>query len=80
MIVMVNTRVKFLLYCLGKSNRTICTHTLTHSHPHSLIHTLTHMYPHSLIAPHRLCTSLDWDKDGDVLAITQDKSGEYSHT
>ena len=23
----------------------------------------------------RLCTSLDWDKDGDVLAVTQDKNG-----
>lgn len=23
-----------------------------------------------------VCTSMDWDKDGDVLAITQDKSGE----
>lgn len=24
----------------------------------------------------RLCTSLDWDKDGDLLAATQERSGE----
>ena len=24
----------------------------------------------------RLCTCLDWDKDGDVLAITQEKNGQ----
>ena len=24
----------------------------------------------------RLCTCLDWDKDGDVLAVTQDKTGD----
>ena len=24
----------------------------------------------------RLCTCLDWDKDGDVLSITQEKNGE----
>ena len=23
-----------------------------------------------------LCTSLDWDRDGDVLAVTQDKNGQ----
>ena len=24
----------------------------------------------------RVCTGLEWDKDGDILAIIQDKSGE----
>ena len=27
----------------------------------------------------RLCTCLDWEKDGDVLAVTQDKNGMCVH-
>ena len=27
----------------------------------------------------RLCTGMAWDKDGDTLAIIQDKNGEYIH-
>lgn len=27
-----------------------------------------------------LCTCLDWDKDGDVLAVTQDKNGMTFNT
>lgn len=25
-----------------------------------------------------VCTSMDWDKDGDILAVTQDKNGRYT--
>ena len=37
-------------------------------------HTSTHHYM-TPPPPLRLCTSLDWDKDGDALAVAQDKNG-----
>ena len=27
----------------------------------------------------RFCTSLDWDKDGDILTVAHDKNGKHGH-
>lgn len=42
---------------------TVCVHIIMSPSPHTLLH-------------HSDCTSMDWDKDGDLLAITHDKDGE----